>query len=141
MYKNNCASQFHVISPISDAYSYIYTICARYGGFFATCPTGSGTKAFAPDVYNTPNQSQMKKLSNAAEMGDEFSRRLQKQSPPSFSKKFSLPQLVGSFYIRYKIQYTDASKLGNFWGLKISNLYKVEIQLMQLYTVYKLDFY
>lgn len=34
-----------------------------------------GTQAFALDTDNTLKQSQMKKLSNAPEMGDKFSRR------------------------------------------------------------------
>ena len=37
--------------------------------------TACGTQAFAPGIANTLKQSQMKKLSNAPEMGDKFSRR------------------------------------------------------------------
>ena len=38
--------------------------------------TACGTQAFAPDTANTLKQSQMKKLSNAPEMGDKFFKKI-----------------------------------------------------------------
>lgn len=63
--------------------------------------TVSGTKAFDTDDANTPNQSQMWKISNAAEMGENFRGASKKWPRPSFSKKFSPLQLVGGFSMRH----------------------------------------
>ena len=41
--------------------------------------TACGTQAFAPDIANTLKQSQMKKLSNAPEMGDKFLKKFSRR--------------------------------------------------------------
>lgn len=77
--------------------------------------TGSGVKAFAPDAYNTPNQSQMKKLSNAAEMGDKIRGASKMGLDPASPENFRHSSLYAAFWRDTRFSIPMPRRKATFW--------------------------